>query len=69
MYLTLQTLLFECLNVIPGQLLGFAIIYYVPVVCARLLCIWERQDITHSEHESTDRASCSTHVVCVCVCY
>lgn len=43
MYLTLQTLLFERLNVIPGQFLGFAIIYYISVVCARLLCIWEKQ--------------------------
>lgn len=52
MYLPLQTLLFECLNVVPGQLLGFAVIYYVPVVCARLLCIWERRE--NSENESKD---------------
>ena len=41
MYLTLQTLLFESLNVIPSQFLGFPIIHNVPVVRADLLCIWE----------------------------
>lgn len=54
MYLTLQTLLFECLDVIPGQFLRFAVIYNVSVVCARLLCIWKEKmkGITQSESES-----------------
>lgn len=38
MYLTLQTLLFEHLNIIPGQFLGLAIIYNVSVVRTSLLC-------------------------------
>lgn len=43
-YLTLQTLLFEHLNVIPGQFLRFAIIHNVSVVCARLLWIWGEKE-------------------------
>lgn len=38
-YLPLQALLFERLNVIVGQFLGFTIIKYISVVCARLLGI------------------------------
>lgn len=43
MYLTLQALVFEQLDVIPGQFLWFPIIYNVSVVCACFLCIWVDQ--------------------------
>lgn len=54
LYLTLQPFLFEVLDVIPGQFLGFTIVYNVSVVCARFFCIWEGKrcgEMAQSENE------------------
>ena len=32
LYLSLESLLFECLNVVPGEFLRLPVVHYVPVV-------------------------------------
>lgn len=63
LYLTLQPFLFQVLDVIPGQLLGFTIVYNVSVVRARFFCIWEgkrRGEMTQSKNERKKNSQTAT---------